>query len=176
MRKLIPLLHNFNSFNPSDASHMMTETLVNIGSSNEFSPQSAFLFGKHFHVITSSWNYITVIDVHTSFGPHGIARGRKQIWSIYSVAFKLSTRGTLMDKSLLASSTTGAIISTSGEAESQTETQYIPWIMHVVHTLLWFRIGWFYPYPLGLFHWHWGNHMIAPVPVKQLQRIWVNKY
>ena len=23
-----------------------------------------------------------------------------------------------------------------------------------------------YPYSSGLFHWHWGNHMIAPVPVK----------
>ena len=24
----------------------------------------------------------------------------------------------------------------------------------------------FYPYTSGLLHWHWGNHMIAPVPVK----------
>ena len=23
------------------------------------------------------------------------------------------------------------------------------------------------PYPSGLLHWHWGNHMIAPVPLKQ---------
>ena len=23
-----------------------------------------------------------------------------------------------------------------------------------------------YPYPSGLFHWHWGNHRISPVPVK----------
>ena len=23
------------------------------------------------------------------------------------------------------------------------------------------------PYHSGLLHWHWGNHMIAPVPVKQ---------
>ena len=22
-------------------------------------------------------------------------------------------------------------------------------------------MGWFYPYPSGLFHWHWGNHKIA---------------
>ena len=22
-----------------------------------------------------------------------------------------------------------------------------------------------YPYSSGLCHWHWGNHMIAPVPV-----------
>ena len=41
--------------------------------------------------------------------------------------------------------------------------------------LLWFGNGWFYPYPSGLFHWHWGNHMIAPVPAKQPWRIWVNK-
>ena len=26
-------------------------------------------------------------------------------------------------------------------------------------------------YPSGLLRWHWGNHMIAPVPVKQLWRI-----
>ena len=30
-----------------------------------------------------------------------------------------------------------------------------------------------YPYPSGLLHWHWGNHMIAPVPVMQPWRIWV---
>ena len=23
-----------------------------------------------------------------------------------------------------------------------------------------------YPYPSGLLHWHWDNHMIAPMPVK----------
>ena len=40
--------------------------------------------------------------------------------------------------------------------------------------LLWFDTGWFYPYPSGLLHWHWGNHMIAPVPVKQPWRIQVN--
>ena len=32
----------------------------------------------------------------------------------------------------------------------------------------------FTPYTSGLLHWHWGNHMIAPVPVKQPWRIWVN--
>ena len=26
-------------------------------------------------------------------------------------------------------------------------------------------------YPSRLFHWHWGNHMIAPVPLKQPWRI-----
>ena len=31
-----------------------------------------------------------------------------------------------------------------------------------------------YPYPSGSLHWHWGNHMIAPVSVKQPWRIWVN--
>ena len=23
-----------------------------------------------------------------------------------------------------------------------------------------------YPYPSGLLHWHWGNHVIATVPVE----------
>ena len=32
----------------------------------------------------------------------------------------------------------------------------------------------FYWYPVGLLHWHWGNHTIAPVPVKQPHMIWVN--
>ena len=31
----------------------------------------------------------------------------------------------------------------------------------------------FYTYPSCLLHWHWGNHMIAPVPVKQTWRICV---
>ena len=31
----------------------------------------------------------------------------------------------------------------------------------------------FSPYPSGLLHWHWGNHMIAPVPVKKPWRIWM---
>ena len=34
-------------------------------------------------------------------------------------------------------------------------------------------MGWHYPYPSGFLHWHWGNHVIAPVPVKQPWRIWV---
>ena len=42
-------------------------------------------------------------------------------------------------------------------------------------SLLGFGTSWFYPYPLGLLHWHWGNHTIAPVPVKQPWRIWVNR-
>ena len=32
-----------------------------------------------------------------------------------------------------------------------------------------------YPYYSGLLHWHWGNHTIAPVPMKQPWRVWVNK-
>ena len=32
--------------------------------------------------------------------------------------------------------------------------------------LLQFGTAWFDPYPSGLLHWHWGNHMIAPVPGK----------
>ena len=30
-----------------------------------------------------------------------------------------------------------------------------------------------YPYSSGLFHWHWGNRTIAPVPVKQAWREWL---
>ena len=33
--------------------------------------------------------------------------------------------------------------------------------------LLWFSTGRFYLYPSGLIRWHWGNHKIAPVSVKQ---------
>ena len=40
--------------------------------------------------------------------------------------------------------------------------------------LLQFGTGWFYPYPSGLLHWHWGNHMIAPLSAKESWRIWVN--
>ena len=28
-----------------------------------------------------------------------------------------------------------------------------------------FGTGHSYPYPSGLHHWHWGNHVIAPVPM-----------
>ena len=35
---------------------------------------------------------------------------------------------------------------------------------------------WFiYPYSMRWLHWHWCNHMIAPVPMKQPHRIWVNQ-
>ena len=33
----------------------------------------------------------------------------------------------------------------------------------------------FHPYFSGLLHWHWGNHMIAPMPVNQPWRIWVTQ-
>ena len=32
---------------------------------------------------------------------------------------------------------------------------------------------WLYPYLSGSLHWHWGNHMIAPVPVKSPWKIWI---
>ena len=40
--------------------------------------------------------------------------------------------------------------------------------------VLCFGANWCYPYPSGLLYWHLGNLMIAPVPVKQSWRIWVN--
>ena len=33
---------------------------------------------------------------------------------------------------------------------------------------MYFRIS------FNIIHWHWGNHMIVPVPVKEPWRIWVN--
>ena len=38
--------------------------------------------------------------------------------------------------------------------------------MQTFSTLLWYGKGRFHPYPSGLFHQHWGNHVITPVPVK----------
>ena len=32
-------------------------------------------------------------------------------------------------------------------------------------------VWWIYPYSPGLLHWHWGNRMIAPMPVKQSRTI-----
>ena len=49
--------------------------------------------------------------------------------------------------------------------------------MHTVFALLCFVvvIHWLiFPYPSGLLHWHCGNLTIAPVPVKQPWRIWIN--
>ena len=43
------------------------------------------------------------------------------------------------------------------------------------HALLWCSVSHFYPHSLGLLHWHWGNHLIASVPVKQPWSIWANK-
>ena len=52
--------------------------------------------------------------------------------------------------------------------------QYIPRNIETVHTFCGLVLLDFYPYPSGLLHWHWGNHTIAPVSVKQPRRIWVN--
>ena len=41
--------------------------------------------------------------------------------------------------------------------------------------LVWVSTSWFYTYPSGLVHWHWGNHTIAPVPAKQPWRLCVHK-
>ena len=54
-------------------------------------------------------------------------------------------------------------------------TTVCPMNYDVFCILLWFVISQFYPYPSGLFHRHWGNHMIAPVPVKQPWRIWTTQ-
>ena len=35
--------------------------------------------------------------------------------------------------------------------------------IHYSHALLFSIMDRFYPFPSGLFHCHWGNHMIAPV-------------
>ena len=43
----------------------------------------------------------------------------------------------------------------------------------ICYALFWFSDVQFYPHCLGLFHWHWGNHMIAPVPVNRPWTIWV---
>ena len=46
--------------------------------------------------------------------------------------------------------------------------------MHAIHDLVYLVAVWdqlIYPYPSGLLHWHWGNHKIAPVPVKQPWRV-----
>ena len=47
---------------------------------------------------------------------------------------------------------------------------------HCVCYVLLLSCDWcIFPYSSGLLHWHWGNHMIAPVPVNQPWRIW-DKY
>ena len=43
------------------------------------------------------------------------------------------------------------------------------------YIIFWWLMSLIHPYSSGLLHWHWGNHMIAPVPVKQPWRIWVNQ-
>ena len=57
------------------------------------------------------------------------------------------------------------------------DIQYIPRNMHTVFALLCFVVvmHWLiFPYPSGLLYWHCGNLRIAPVPAKQLWRIWIN--
>ena len=51
--------------------------------------------------------------------------------------------------------------------------RYILRNMHTDHDLLCFVVAIFHPYLPGLLNWHWGNPMIAPVPVKQPWKIWV---
>ena len=46
--------------------------------------------------------------------------------------------------------------------------------MHIAHALLCLGASLLNPYPSGLLPWHWGNHMIAPVPVKQPWRTCIN--
>ena len=53
---------------------------------------------------------------------------------------------------------------------------YFVRILYKVYNNLQYGISQVYPYSSGLLHWHWGNHMIAPVPVKQPWRIWVNDH
>ena len=53
-----------------------------------------------------------------------------------------------------------------GLAKNNDKVQYIARIILAVCILLGFVVSRFYPYPSGLLHWHWGNHKIAPVPVK----------
>ena len=47
--------------------------------------------------------------------------------------------------------------------------------MRTAHTLLCCGTDRLHPYSSGLFHWHWGIRMIAPVPTKQHRRERVNK-
>ena len=56
--------------------------------------------------------------------------------------------------------------------------KYITWNRHMVHILLCFIVVWHgscLPISFRVASLAWGNHMIAPVPVKQHWRIWVNK-
>ena len=43
----------------------------------------------------------------------------------------------------------------------------------VISSVVWRYMWLFHLYSSGLLHWHWGNHMIAPVPVKWPWRIWI---
>ena len=41
------------------------------------------------------------------------------------------------------------------------------WLLMAIHVIF------FHPYSSRSLHWHWGNRMIAPGPVKESWRIWV---
>ena len=54
-----------------------------------------------------------------------------------------------------------------GESQHRVSSVKLWCHMIVCGVLLGLGIDQFCPYSSGLLHWHWGNHMIAPVPVKQ---------
>ena len=57
------------------------------------------------------------------------------------------------------------------------------WVYPMIYTCEMFHYGYvnhhqwiyiiFYPCSSGLLHWHWGNHVIRPIPEKQPWKIWV---
>ena len=51
--------------------------------------------------------------------------------------------------------------------------QYIAKIMQIGGALLWLCARQFHPNPSGLVPWHWGNHMMAPVPMKHYRYRWI---
>ena len=58
------------------------------------------------------------------------------------------------------------------------DLQYIARIMHrlaICCVLSLINTDRFYPYSSGLLHWHRGNHINAPVLVKQTWKIWIKK-
>ena len=75
-----------------------------------------------------------------------------------------------------------SLLLVKGAPASRCELKWYVWFwntvycknIYIVHALLYSGNVLFYPYPSGLFPWHWGNHMIALVPVKQTQMIWLN--
>ena len=45
------------------------------------------------------------------------------------------------------------------------------YVKKYAHNSCYTEFVWGYPYHSGLFHWHWGNQTMAPVPVKWSSRI-----